>query len=81
MLKAFKWLCIEIFLQFLRLFEEYGGCPWIWGLHEWSNWLTPTHFGKMKSRFDTAFYITFMDKIPILKTDDHEAEVIEVSSI
>eukprot|EP00106_Octopus_bimaculoides_P014192 XP_014781634.1 PREDICTED: nucleoside diphosphate-linked moiety X motif 19, mitochondrial-like isoform X1 [Octopus bimaculoides] len=34
--------------------------PDITALSEWANWLTPTHFsGK---RFDTMFYITFLDE-------------------
>ena len=59
---------------------ENGGCPWVWGLHDWSNWLTPTHFGGMKKRFDTMFYVTFIDNIPSLHTDKKEAETIDVST-
>ncbi|XP_063585502.1 acyl-coenzyme A diphosphatase NUDT19-like [Penaeus indicus] len=66
-------------LKFLKFFQEFGGCPAIWKLHEWSNWLTPT---KMSSRrFDTLFFITFLDTIPELNHDDKEISGIQISSL
>lgn len=63
--------------QFLSLFREFGGCPAIWDLHEWSDWLTPSDFPK---RFDTAFFITFMDEISSVITDRKEIVDLQVSS-
>lgn len=66
-------------LKFLKFFQEFGGCPAIWQLHEWSNWLTPT---KMSSRrFDTIFFITFVDSLPELNHDDKEISEIQTSSL
>lgn len=58
------------------MFQEMGGCPAIWDLHEWVAWLTPTHFGSR--RFNTAFFITFMEKIPKIVPDGKEIEDIKV---
>lgn len=64
--------------QFIRLFQEMGGCPAVWDLHEWMGWLTPTNIDK--KRFDTAFYITFLDTIPRVITDNKEVVGLQVSS-
>lgn len=64
--------------QFVVMFQEMGGCPAIWDLHEWVAWLTPTHFGSR--RFNTAFFITFMEKIPKIVPDGKEIEDIKVVS-
>lgn len=63
--------------QFLALFGEFGGCPAIWNLHEWSGWLTPS---AMKKRFDTAFYIAFVDGISKAAADGGEISDIQVAS-
>ncbi|XP_064119759.1 acyl-coenzyme A diphosphatase NUDT19-like isoform X1 [Macrobrachium nipponense] len=63
--------------QFLALFDEFGGCPAIWNLHEWSGWLTPS---TLKKRFDTAFYIAFVDEISKPAADGGEISDIQVAS-
>nr|XP_045610966.1 acyl-coenzyme A diphosphatase NUDT19-like [Procambarus clarkii]XP_045610967.1 acyl-coenzyme A diphosphatase NUDT19-like [Procambarus clarkii] len=63
--------------RFIKLFQELGGCPAVWDLHEWMGWLTPTH--TFVRRFDTAFYITFMDTITNVTTDDNEIVGLEVA--
>lgn len=63
--------------QFVVMFQELGGCPGIWDLHEWISWLTPTHLSR---RFDTAFFITFMEKIPNIFPDDKEVVDVKVVS-
>ncbi|CAL4193058.1 unnamed protein product, partial [Meganyctiphanes norvegica] len=66
--------------QFLSLFQMLGSCPAIWNLHEWSGWLTPTVFKGKKRRFDTAFFITFMDSIPKVIHDNSEMEDLQIVS-
>ncbi|XP_076030269.1 acyl-coenzyme A diphosphatase NUDT19-like isoform X2 [Oratosquilla oratoria] len=56
--------------QFLQMFLELGGCPDIWSLNQWQGWLTPTTFESR--RFDTAFYIAFVDSIPTGRADNIE---------
>ena len=68
----------NFYLQFLSLFREFGGCPAVWDLHEWSGWLTPSSSEK---RFDTAFYITFIDEISDVTSDKCEMEELQVSVI
>lgn len=63
--------------QFAVMFKELGGCPGIWDLHEWISWLTPAHLGGR--RFDTAFFITFMEKIPKIFADNKE--VVDIKTI
>lgn len=46
--------------NFLLMCKELKLVPDITALSEWSNWLTPTHFSN--KRFDTMFYITFLDQ-------------------
>lgn len=64
--------------QFLSLFETLGSCPAVWDLHEWSGWLTPTVFKGKRRRFDTAFYITFMDRIPKVIHDESEMDDLQI---
>ncbi|KAG0721314.1 Nucleoside diphosphate-linked moiety X motif 19 [Chionoecetes opilio] len=64
--------------QFVVMFQELGGCPALWSLHEWMTWLTPAHLGGR--RFNTAFFITFMDKIPRIIADDKEVVDVKVIS-
>ncbi|XP_029646972.1 nucleoside diphosphate-linked moiety X motif 19 [Octopus sinensis] len=46
--------------NFLFMCKELKLVPDITALSEWSNWLTPTH--ATSKRFDTVFYITFLDE-------------------
>lgn len=43
--------------------------PDVWSLSEWSNWLTPTSFTR---RYDTLFYISFLENEPAVFLDDKE---------
>ena len=43
--------------------------PDIHSLYEWSNWLTPTIGGR---RYDTMFYMCFLEGIPHHKEDEQE---------
>ena len=43
--------------------------PDVWSLSEWSNWLTPTNLAR---RFDTLFYISFLEKEPTILIDEKE---------
>lgn len=64
--------------QFLQMCQDLNICPDIWNLHEWSDWLTPLHL-KTKSRFDTMFYISFIDDVSHFSppTSDGDKEVTE----
>lgn len=56
----------NILFFFYRKFE----CvPDVWSLSEWSNWLTPASLSK---RFDTMFYLCFLDNEPTVLHDEKE---------
>lgn len=63
--------------QFLKMFQELGGCPAIRNLYEWTTWLTPAR--RLARRFDTAFFITFMDKIPPIIVDNKE--IVDIKAL
>ncbi|CAG9581776.1 unnamed protein product [Danaus chrysippus] len=48
-------------LDFLSLCKEHNCYPDIFGLHYWSNWLSPTH---LPARFDTAFFLAALQNKP-----------------
>ncbi|KAF7991710.1 hypothetical protein HCN44_010511 [Aphidius gifuensis] len=58
--------------EFYRMCDKFQCYPDIWALHEWSNWLTPTIF--RNKRFDTAFFMTFMEAQPVAHFDPAEME-------
>lgn len=58
--------------EFYRMCDKFQCYPDIWSLHEWSNWLTPTIF--RNKRFDTAFFMTFMESQPDAHFDSTEME-------
>ncbi|ELT87307.1 hypothetical protein CAPTEDRAFT_220053 [Capitella teleta] len=60
--------------KFVDCCEQLGVIPDVWSLHEWSDWLTPTHMPEMHNlrRFDTAFYLCCMDHQPALNECDQE---------
>ncbi|RWS30808.1 Nucleoside diphosphate-linked moiety X motif 19-like protein [Leptotrombidium deliense] len=60
---------------FIEMCTELGLCPDIWSLFEWWNWLTPEALGH--KRFDTIFYICFLDRKPDIRTDDKEVTLVE----
>ncbi|XP_071506019.1 acyl-coenzyme A diphosphatase NUDT19-like [Diadema antillarum] len=56
--------------SFLSLCQELQSVPDIWSLEEWSNWLTPSDM--MKKRFDTIFFISCLDHLPVAVEDNAE---------
>ncbi|KAK2567275.1 Acyl-coenzyme A diphosphatase NUDT19 [Acropora cervicornis] len=56
-------------LNFFIMCRELECVPDVWSLSEWSNWLTPTSFTR---RYDTLFYISFLEKEPAVFLDDKE---------
>lgn len=64
--------------EFLSLCRSLNCVPDLWGLHTWSNWLTPTVF-KPRQRFDTMFYITLLPKMPRVVIDGNEAVNAQVN--
>ena len=73
--KAFREMC-----------DRFGVVPDVWGLKEWSNWLTPA-IGVVKKppkkphRFDTLFYICALERTPVAEKDDAEIVACRVSSL
>lgn len=67
--------------RFVDMFDELKLVPGIFGLHEWSNWLTPSF---EKTRFDTFFFTCFLEALPedkYLFVNKQEIESLEVFSI
>ena len=60
---------------FMELFERLQLIPDIWSCKEWWNWLTPATVGH--KRFDTMFYISFLDEIPPLRSDENEVSSLD----
>ena len=60
------------------LSRELECVPDIWSLIEWSNWLTPRN---MKRRYDTVFYMCFVDSTPPTSPDGLEVKKAIVSRI
>lgn len=60
--------------KFIAMFNDLKITPDICSLHEWNNWLTPTHLAKTHGsrRFDTIFYMAFMEKFIEANHDDEE---------
>ena len=60
--------------QFLELCTQLKCVPDVWGLHEWSNWLTPSQIlSTFKKRFDTVFYKAALSTEPHFSTEnEHE---------
>ena len=55
--------------------------PDVWGLHEWSDWLTPSQMmTSFKKRFDTVFYKAALSAVPHhSKENQHEISHIIVN--
>ena len=65
--------------EFLQMCKELELVPDVWSLFEWTNWLTPTHKGGGGNRrFDTMFYIAFVDDVIEADHDDKEIIFSEV---
>lgn len=62
---------------FVNMCKEMKLVPNIGALHEWCNWLTPTNMSAMHSnkRFDTVFYISFLDQTD-QATEIDDAEIV-----
>jgi len=64
--------------KLLDLFRELEVVPDIWGLSEWSDWLTPTTVNaKGRRRFDTIFYSAFLDAMPSTMLDKVEVSDVQ----
>lgn len=64
--------------QFLNMCLALDLVPNVFGLHEWANWITPTH---EKRRFDTFFFTCFLPNLPNedeLDVNKDEIESLEV---
>lgn len=55
--------------NFLKLFRSMRACPNIHSLYQWSSWLTPTF---LKHRFNTVFYMCFIDAVSSQSEDEFE---------
>lgn len=55
--------------MFFTMCRKFKCVPDVWALSEWSNWLTPAHLPR---RYDTMFYIAFLDEEPLALHDDKE---------
>ena len=58
------------------ILRELNCVPDIWSLIEWSNWLTPRN---LKRRYDTVFYICFVETKPPTSPDGVEVKSTTVS--
>ena len=66
--------------QFLPMCEKFDVIPDVWSLYEWTNWLTPTQMGGGGNRrFDTMFYVAFVDNFVEAASDDKEVISSEVN--
>ena len=64
--------------NFLKMCRELDLIPDLTALSEWSNWLTP-NFSNRPKRFDTMFFICFVDHLPSVTTEAHESSRHTVS--
>jgi nucleoside diphosphate-linked moiety X motif 19, mitochondrial len=65
--------------EFINLFLELELEPDLFGLYEWSNWITPIH---EKRRFNTLFFTCFLNETPSTDTiiiDKDENDSFEVN--
>lgn len=69
--------------MFLPFCKELHIIPDIWSMFEWSNWLTPTHMTSLNTnrRYDTMFYISFVDESVEGIQDDKEIVYTKVKLI
>ena len=72
--------------KFIEMMMVLDILPDIWGLHDWSNWLTPVRWKNSQlvadaRRYDTIFYLSILSK-PIEEVcDDKEIVASEVCSL
>ncbi|XP_319047.4 acyl-coenzyme A diphosphatase NUDT19 [Anopheles gambiae] len=57
---------------FCQLYEQLHETPDLWGLYEWSTWMTPTHF--RRKRFETAFFLAALNEVCPVLPEDYEVE-------
>ncbi|EDO34652.1 predicted protein, partial [Nematostella vectensis] len=55
--------------QFIHLCRFLQSVPDVWALTEWSDWLTPA---SVKIRFDTVFFMCFVNYEPVAQHDNKE---------
>ncbi|XP_053665917.1 acyl-coenzyme A diphosphatase NUDT19-like [Anopheles marshallii] len=55
-----------------ELYEQLQETPDLWGLYEWSTWITPTNF--RRKRFETAFFLAALNEIPPVYPETNEVE-------
>jgi len=64
--------------ELLELYKSLDLVPDLWGLSEWSDWLTPTDLHEQgKRRFDTLFYVAHLPSIPETILDQAEISAVE----
>uniref|UniRef100_A0A2M3ZIG2 Nudix hydrolase domain-containing protein n=1 Tax=Anopheles braziliensis TaxID=58242 RepID=A0A2M3ZIG2_9DIPT len=56
--------------DFLQLYSKLDVLPDMWGLYEWSVWITPTQF--RKKRFETAFFLAALNEQVPVHPEQHE---------
>lgn len=56
--------------EFFELFQSIKCVPDVWGLHEWTNWLTP-YTNKYAKRYDTFFYKAALESTPKYAREDN----------
>uniref|UniRef100_A0A182K435 Nudix hydrolase domain-containing protein n=1 Tax=Anopheles christyi TaxID=43041 RepID=A0A182K435_9DIPT len=57
---------------FRELYEQLQEIPDLWGLYEWSTWITPTHF--RRKRFETAFFLAALNKVCPVLPENYEVQ-------
>ena len=64
--------------ELMSLYREVEAVPDLWGVKEWSDWLTPTDLNDQgKRRFDTIFYTACLDSIPTTMLDQAEVTAVQ----
>uniref|UniRef100_A0A182R0H7 Nudix hydrolase domain-containing protein n=1 Tax=Anopheles farauti TaxID=69004 RepID=A0A182R0H7_9DIPT len=58
--------------RFVELYEKLNETPDLWGLYEWSTWITPTHF--RRKRFETAFFFAALNEAPNVFPEKYEVD-------
>ena len=61
---------MKIYCLSFRTWIIYRCVPDVWGLHEWSNWLTP-YVSRDAKRYDTFFYKAALLEYPEYAREDN----------
>lgn len=62
--------------ELLRMCKELNVVPDLWSLYEWSCWASPAIIRK---GHETAFFITFLNKMPSVLVEETEVKEILVN--